>query len=55
MQVIQMVYNIMAQGWDILFNDFVLFQNLSGSDVTFGAVCLVGVLIFFVLSRLTGA
>lgn len=56
MAIINFVYGIMGKAWDILFNDFVLFtDSFSGVDVTFGAVVICLLVLFYVIYKLVGA
>lgn len=56
MDIINFVYGIMGKAWDILFNDFVLFtDSFSGADVTFGAVVICLLVLFYVIYKLVGA
>lgn len=51
-----MVYGVMGQAWDLLYNDFVIWTDtVSGSEVTFGAVLLVFIIGFYVVYRMVGS
>lgn len=56
MQVIQLVYSTMGKAWDILFNKFVIYtDSVSGVGVTFGAVILVFIVLYYVIYKVVGS
>lgn len=56
MQVIELVFSTMGRAWDILFNDFVIYtEPISGVGVTFGAVILVLIVLFYVIYKVVGS